>query len=196
MTSARPRSPALRLILAAALGLGLAAPAAGKAPSDGASLAAAPDAIADCDRLAAWGVDPERKAAPVAGRRLPAEAARAACLAAVAERPDLARLRFQLARALWRLGDQEVAYALLEQAAQQGSPAAWLVLGSLFETGGHVRQDDMVALLHYLEAARRGAPEGMRAAAGIWGNPESPSHDALRAARAPVALDPAVIADW
>lgn len=193
------RSAPLRLALAAALALAapaLAPPAQARAPSDAASLALAPDPVAECDRLAAWAPDPQRTAAPVAGPALPAGPARAACLAAVAARPDLPRLRFQLARALWRLGDQAVAYALLEQAADQGSPAAYLVLGSLFESGEHVRQDDVVALLHYLEAARRGAPEGRRAAAGIWSDPASPSHDARLAATAEAPLDPRVIADW
>ena len=189
MTRSRP----LRLALVAALAL--AAPALAKAPTDGAGLALAADPVADCDRLAAWAPDPQREGAPVAGPTLAPEPARAACTAAVAARPDLPRLRFQLARALWRLGEQEVAYALLEQAAQQGSPAAYLVIGSLFETGDHVRQDDVVALLHYLEAARRGAPEGMNAAAGIWGDPASPSHDARLAAMTG-PLDREVIADW
>ncbi|SFH80727.1 sel1 repeat family protein [Albimonas pacifica] len=190
MTRSRP----LRLALVAALVL--AGPAAARAPTDAAGLAFAADPVADCDRLAAWATDPQREAAPVAGPTLSAEPARAACTAAVAERPDLPRLRFQLARALWRLGDQDIAYALLEQAAQQGSPAAYLVIGSLFEAGEHVRQDDVVALLHYLEAARRGAPEGLKAAAGIWGDPQNPSHDARLAATAQGALDPRVIADW
>ncbi|MDF2232473.1 hypothetical protein P2H44_07900 [Albimonas sp. CAU 1670] len=185
-------------LLLASLGLAgaLCGPALGKAAHDAPALAAARDPVADCDRLAAWAPDPERRAEPVAGPALAAEAARAACVAAVARRPDLARLRLQLARALWRQGEEAVAYALLEQAAQQGSPAAWLVLGALFDEGRHVRQDDVVALLHYLEAARRGAPEGMRAAAGIWGDPASPSHDARLAAMAPGTLEAAVLSDW
>lgn len=163
------RSAPLAVLLAA-----LACLAAGPA-------AAASDAAAECRRLAAYGHDPAHRGRPVAAEALDAEAARAACTRAVAGDPGDAALRFHLARAHWRLGEAETAWLLLEGAADAGHAGAYYVIGRLFHDGAHVRRDHAAALLHYLEAARRGASAGVAGALAIYADPGSPSHDPAKA---------------
>ncbi|MEM1313985.1 MAG: hypothetical protein AAGI51_05485 [Pseudomonadota bacterium] len=185
---ARPRlAKALARALAgalAALAPLLIPPAEASGAFDGRPLVESLDQGRMCDRLAAFAADPRSAEASVDNAFFDPGRARRACMQAVSLDPDEPRYLFQLARAHWRLGDADTAYALLESAADAGYPGAWFILGRLFHHGEHVERNHTIALLHYLEAYRRGAPSGLVAAQAIYADPESPAHDPARAARA------------
>lgn len=200
MPHARPgrlrRLRALSLVLAA----GMAAASAAAAPdlgTDPTRTALDPGRL--CAQLAAWEPDPARDAPAVAAERFDADAARRACTRALAAAPHDPALRFALARAHHRLGDADTAYALLELSADAGHAGALLALGRMFETGDHVRRDLTVALLHYLEAGRKGAPAGFRAAGAIYAEPAGAARDdGLAESMRTLAGDPSVpaLAPW
>ncbi|MEO0681665.1 MAG: hypothetical protein AAF192_14765 [Pseudomonadota bacterium] len=192
-----------RAVAVAVALLAFAAPAAwaaAGAPFDGRPLVASIDPGALCDRLAAYAPDPEATAPPVPGAYVSAPRAREACTDAAtlsgASASDRRRWLFQLARAHYRLGEFDTAYALLERSAEAGSPGAWFVLGRLFQHGDGVRVDHTVALLHYLEAWRRGAPAGLVAAQAIYGDPDSPAYDPARHRDLPLRVRQQALTEW
>jgi TPR repeat protein len=112
-----------------------------------------------CDRLAASPYDATR-ATGIEGvrfERVDASAAIDACKAALRDKPDDARLAFQLARALEKDGGFEAlaeAVRLYRLAAEQGHAAAQYNLGAFYENGhaGLPRDDEEAARLYRLAA--------------------------------------------
>jgi TPR repeat protein len=115
-----------------------------------------------CDRLAASPYEATR-ATDIPGvpfERVDASAAIDACQAALADRPDDARLAFQLARALQKDGGIEAlreAVRLYRFAADRGHGAAQYNLGALYENGrGGLPKDEEEAARLYRLAADQG----------------------------------------
>ena len=79
-------------------------------------------AVARCDALAADPNDPTRTASGVADDAISAAAAITACTEATQAQPGLARVRFQLGRALLAGGRQKEAVAAFQQAASADHP--------------------------------------------------------------------------
>jgi TPR repeat protein len=115
-----------------------------------------------CDELAASRYDPATPAGKgVAFNQLDADAAIAACTAALETTPDDAKLRFQLGRALDKAGRGPEAVAAFEAAAAGGSSLALSGLGTLYDGGYGVPEDAAKALRYYQEAADAGLPLAM-----------------------------------
>jgi hypothetical protein len=87
--------------------------------------------VAACDRLAAAPDDPKAPGPGVELRSIDADAAIETCHRALAERPDEARLLYELGRAEMAAGRRNEAKRLWDDAASQGYPAAEYELGML-----------------------------------------------------------------
>jgi TPR repeat protein len=141
--------------------LASAAAALAQQESDKQPAATSPDA---CDRLAASPYDMTRPpdVPGVPSGQVDAPLAIEVCKAAVASRPDDARLAFQLARALhlFRDGGEEAlieAARLYRSAADKGHAVARYNLASFYETGrGDLPKDDVEAARLYRLAADQG----------------------------------------
>lgn len=116
------------------------------------------DPVDRCDSAAAYRYDPARKGSTDGVRfsDINADLAIRVCTRAIAKRPDLARLRFQLARAYERKKSYRQAAALYRKAATEGSaPARWS-LGLMVLKGRGVSQDREQGLSLIRQAARKG----------------------------------------
>ena len=92
-------------------------------------------AVARCDALAADPNDPTRTASGVADDAISAAGAITACTEATQAQPGLARVRFQLGRALLAGGRQKEAVAAFQQAASADHPGALAYLGTAYQYG-------------------------------------------------------------
>ncbi|MEX2650040.1 MAG: tetratricopeptide repeat protein [Alphaproteobacteria bacterium] len=109
----------------------------------------------ECDRLAAHPWDPERVAEGVPQDALD-QAALAACRDAVAERPESARLAYQLGRVLERLGYLDEALVYLRRAAAADYVQAAYALGlTHYRIASQVR-DDAAAVAWWRKAGALG----------------------------------------
>lgn len=115
------------------------------------------DPVDRCDAAAGYRYDPDnRGAGGVRFVEIDADHAIRVCTRALLKRPDLARLRFQLARAHERKKDYRTAAALYRRAASDGSaPARWS-LGLMVLKGRGVIQDREQGLSLIRQAARKG----------------------------------------
>jgi TPR repeat protein len=102
---------------------------AGHLSAEGAS------AIIECDRLAANRDDPHRTAFGLRFWDIDARSAMAACEAALLEEPNVARLQYQYALALWRAEKYADVLIWLRKAAGQSYPAAQADLGFALARG-------------------------------------------------------------
>ena len=102
------------------------------------------DDVADCDRLAAAPHDEHKVEAGVIWDKLTtqAEAAIAACRAAIAAQPDEARFKYQLGRALDAAGQNSEAIEWYERVAGPDYPAALAELASMYASGQGVLKDE------------------------------------------------------
>jgi TPR repeat protein len=98
---------------------------------------------------------PQRPGPGVARDEIDAEAAIAACRAAVAAAPGVARLAYQLGRALDAADDYPEAAEWYRRAGEAGSATARVSLGNMYETGEGVAQDYARAAALY----RSGMPD-------------------------------------
>jgi TPR repeat protein len=116
-----------------------------------------------CDRLAAEPGDPGRAegVAGVAFDEIEAERAVAACRKAVAEAPGNDRLAYQLGRALHRAEAYAEAMAWYRKAADAGNARALSNIGTLFDEGSGVAEDDVEAVAWYRKAADLGFSAAM-----------------------------------
>ena len=163
-------------------------------PQGGSAQTAAPvaavnvhPAVARCDALAADPNDPTRTASGVADDAISAAAAITACSEAAQAQPDLARLRFQLGRALLAGGRQKEAVAAFQQAAKSEHPGALAYLGTAYQYGAgglqksQAKADQLHAKADSLgygtQAAARGASSGSapKSASDMKGNYEQPT---------------------
>jgi len=120
-------------------------------------------AIANCDRLAASNLDPERPASvpgvPVAD--LKPNLAIPACGVALKFAPDDRRIIYQLGRAYAQAKNYEKARELYERADALGHALATNNLANLYENGSGVERNLVDAHRLYEKAARAGAPLAM-----------------------------------
>ncbi len=131
-----------RFIAFMALAATLAALAACDVPTDDAPDARGPQAsdgtVTECDRLAAYGQDYDRKAPPVGDSKVYiVDKAEDACREALREHPDQPRILFQLSRALFLRQlpkPTEEVHRYLRKAANLGYPAAQYFLYRLYES--------------------------------------------------------------
>lgn len=121
-------------------------------------------AIANCDRLAARTLDPQRPASvpgvPVSG--LKANLAVPACEAALKLAPDDRRIMFQLGRAYAQAEDYKKAREFYERADALGHALATNNLGALYAGGDGVERNVAEASRLYEKAARGGLPFAMK----------------------------------
>lgn len=130
----------MRAVRIAATALVFAAPAAAYAQTD---------PVAECDRLAASPYDTQARAPGVTFDAMDGNAAVAACRNALKQQPGDPVLQFQLARAYDALAEFDLAISNYERAGQAGHAAAWTAIGSLYEYGYGVPQDDALAGDYY-----------------------------------------------
>lgn len=115
---------------------------------------------AECDRLAGADWDRDLTGGGVDFGRMDAARAIATCRAAVRAEPRERRFAFQLGRAFDKARDYGAAREAYQQAANQGSAAAMVNLGILFEKGQGVSRNATEARLNYERAARAGSGMG------------------------------------
>jgi hypothetical protein len=124
------------------------------------SSAGAPAAGTECDRLAGADWDQDFSGPGVDFGRMNASRAIAACQVAVRTAPGERRFAFQLGRALDKARDYVAAREAYQVAAGQGSAAAMVNLGILFEKGQGVARNPAEARANYERAARIGSGMG------------------------------------
>lgn len=122
----------------------------------GPALALSSDPAAECDRLAASPNDAVAGRSGVDFPDIDGAAARSACAAARAARPEDPRIAFQLGRAEQKLGAYEQARALYEEAGAGGYRLADAALAILYEDGLGVEADPARAEALYRRAAEAG----------------------------------------
>lgn len=134
-----------------------------------ARVARARKAVSDCDRLAASDADRRRGIRGVAFSAIDTARAIPACEAAVAARPDDARLQYQFGRALEASGTRpdDVA-AAYRRSADLGFALAQLSLGSLHAAGKGVPRDYAEAVTLFRKAAEHELPAAENALAGMY----------------------------
>jgi TPR repeat protein len=98
-------------------------------------------AVAECDRLAASPYDDDRTSTGIEFYQIDAARAIPACRQAVAINPNVARLMFQLGRALGMNGDYSEAQGWYERAAAKANALAMINLGNLYAEGLGVSRD-------------------------------------------------------
>ncbi len=127
--------------------------------------------VHDCDRLAASPTDRDRKADGVPYDKIDVAKAVAACRAALRDHPNTTRFQFQLARALDRSKESEKeTFDLYRKAAEAGHPGAMNNLGSMFQNGRGVAQNDAEAIRWYRRSAELGQREAMSNLALMYAN--------------------------
>ena len=110
----------------------------------------------ECDLEAGARFDTQGVVIGIYANEIKPDRAIPACRQAIATFPDVARFRYQLARALDVAGDNTEAVALLRQAADAGHIVALYELGTHYQSGKGVTADLEAAIHLYREAADRG----------------------------------------
>jgi len=111
--------------------------------------------ITDCDLLAANPPDPDRVVAGVPRDQVDLPRAIAACRAAVAAKPDVARFSYQLGRCLFYAGQIDDAMATFKQAAALGYRQAHFIIAYIsYRQSRGVPYDVKEIEYHWREAAR------------------------------------------
>jgi tetratricopeptide (TPR) repeat protein len=111
--------------------------------------------VTDCDILAANPPDPDRIVKGVPREEVDLPRAIAACRAAVAEKPDVARFSYQLGRCLFYAGQIDEAMATFKHAADQGYRQAHFIIGYIrYRQSSGVAFDIKEIEYHWRQAAR------------------------------------------
>jgi hypothetical protein len=114
--------------------------------------------VNECDTLAAEPLDVQA----VANGKLPNDIdvpkALSACKAAVDQHPDVARFKYQYARALYADGEFAPALTELNAASDAGHVRASYLLGRLYQFGAAVEHDPAKAIPLFESGAKRGDP--------------------------------------
>lgn len=114
--------------------------------------------VNECDTLAAEPLDVQAVADGKLPNDIDVPKALTACKAAVSEHPDVARFKYQYARALYAEGDFKEALAELNAASGQGHVRASYLLGRLYQFGAAVERDPKRSIPLYETGAKRGDP--------------------------------------
>ncbi|MBL8642803.1 MAG: sel1 repeat family protein [Rhodospirillaceae bacterium] len=111
--------------------------------------------VTDCDILAANPPDPDRVVKGVPRTEVDLPRAIAACRAAVADRPDVARFSYQLGRCLFYAGQTEEAMATFKRAAELGYRQAHFIIAYIrYKQSSGVPFDLKEIEYHWRQASR------------------------------------------
>ena len=105
--------------------------------------------VNDCDTLAAEPLDVQAVAKGILPNEIDVPRALEAWKSAVSEHPDIARFKYQYARALYASGDFKAALAELNAANDAGHVRAGYLLGRLYQLGAAVERDPAKAIPLY-----------------------------------------------
>lgn len=114
--------------------------------------------VNECDTLAAEPLDVQAVSDGKLPNDIDVPKALAACKAAVGQYPDVARFKYQYARALYANGQFDAALGELNAASDAGHVRASYLLGRLYQLGSGVKRDLAKAVSLYEAAAKRGDP--------------------------------------
>jgi TPR repeat protein len=114
--------------------------------------------VNDCDRLAAEPLDIQAVTEGVLPNEIDVPAALKACQQAVAQHPDIARFKYQYARALYADGRFEEAVDNLRGAYQGGHVRAGELLGRIYQLGVVGPRDPAKAIPLFEAGAKKGDP--------------------------------------
>lgn len=114
--------------------------------------------VNDCDTLAAEPLDVQAVADGKLPNDIDVPKALTACKAAVDQHPDVARFKYQYARALYADGEFDAALKELNEASDAGHVRASYLLGRLYQFGAAVKRDPAKAIPLFEAGAKRGDP--------------------------------------
>jgi TPR repeat protein len=132
--------------------------------------------VNDCDRLAAEPLDVQAVTEGVLPNEIDVAAALKACRKAVEAYPDVARFKYQFARALYADGQFDDAIGNLRSAYEQGHVRAGELLGRIYQLGLLGKPDPAKAIPLFEAGAKKGDPYAQYslAKALIYGNGTKP----------------------
>jgi TPR repeat protein len=169
---------ALARIRLDALNKGPKSAAAAREPAGGGAASAAAH---ECDRLAAYPFDPDRKAEGVPFWLLDAERAARTCEQAVAAHPGVLRFEYQLGRALQKEKRYGEALQWFRKAADKGIAPAMHMLGATYESGRGVAKNYVRAIEWYRKAADKDYAPAMGSLGFMYENGRGVPKDEARA---------------
>lgn len=114
--------------------------------------------VNECDTLAAEPLDVQAVADGKLPNDIDVPKALSACKAAVDQHPEIARFKYQYARALYAQGDFKDALTELNAASDAGHVRASYLLGRLYQFGAAVERDPAKAIPLFESGAKRGDP--------------------------------------
>ncbi|CAN7386343.1 caspase family protein [Aminobacter sp. LjRoot7] len=114
--------------------------------------------VNECDTLAAEPLDVQAVADGKLPNDIDVPRALSACKAAVDQHPEIARFKYQYARALYAQGDFKDALSELNAASDAGHVRASYLLGRLYQFGAAVERDPAKAIPLFESGAKRGDP--------------------------------------
>lgn len=114
--------------------------------------------VNECDTLAAEPLDVQAVADGKLPNDIDVPKALAACKAAVDQHPEVARFKYQYARALYAEGEFKDALTELNAASDAGHVRASYLLGRLYQFGAAVERDPAKAIPLFEAGAKRGDP--------------------------------------
>ncbi|WP_269932877.1 caspase family protein [Aminobacter sp. HY435] len=114
--------------------------------------------VNECDTLAAEPLDVQAVADGKLPNDIDVPKALTACKAAVDQHPDVARFKYQYARALYADGEFDAALQELNEASDAGHVRASYLLGRLYQFGAAVKRDPAKAIPLFEAGAKRGDP--------------------------------------
>jgi TPR repeat protein len=114
--------------------------------------------VNDCDRLAAEPLDVQAVTEGVLPNEIDVPAALKACRKAVDAYPDVARFKYQFARALYADGQFDEAIRNLQSAYDQGHVRAGELLGRIYQLGLQGKPDPAKAVPLFEAGAKKGDP--------------------------------------
>lgn len=114
--------------------------------------------VNDCDRLAAEPLDIQAVTEGVFPNAIDVPAALKACRKAVADYPDIARFKYQYARALYADGQFDKAVDNLRDAYREGHVRAGELLGRIYQLGVQGPRDPAKAIALFQAGAKKGDP--------------------------------------
>ncbi|WAX93490.1 caspase family protein [Aminobacter sp. NyZ550] len=114
--------------------------------------------VNECDTLAAEPLDVQAVADGKLPNDIDVPRALTACKAAANQHPEIARFKYQYARALYAQGDFKDALTELNAASDAGHVRASYLLGRLYQFGAAVERDPAKAIPLFEAGAKRGDP--------------------------------------
>ncbi len=118
--------------------------------------------VAECDRLAAHPEDPARVTAGVSQSKMEKPVALAACAKAAEVAPDNGRVRYQHARVMFYLGQNQPAVAEMQAAADLGYVQAQYIFGTFIVRARPYAPTDICLAERYWREASAGGRQAAR----------------------------------